>query len=88
MEYAIKNLKATKVDVNEQNPNAIRFYNRLGFVQTGRSMIPKPTFSATSKVNLAIPVSTMPPPSAGEQSRESVVAESTTAKSAATPYLV
>jgi len=37
MEYAIKNLKATKVDVNEQNPNSIRFYNRLGFVQTGRS---------------------------------------------------
>lgn len=38
-EYAIKNLKACKVDVNEQNPNAIGFYKHLGFVQTGRSQL-------------------------------------------------
>ena len=37
IEYAIKNLGASKVDVNEQNPNAIGFYQRMGFVQTGRS---------------------------------------------------
>ena len=35
--YAIKKLEATKVDVNEQIPKAIGFYERLGFVQTGRS---------------------------------------------------
>jgi len=29
--------KLTKVDVNEQNPQAIGFYERLGFKQTGRS---------------------------------------------------
>jgi len=27
----------TKVDVNEQNPQAIGFYERLGFKQIGRS---------------------------------------------------
>jgi putative acetyltransferase len=36
-EYAIENLGALKVDVNEQNPDAIGFYQRMGFVQTGRS---------------------------------------------------
>ena len=38
-EYAIKNLGASKVDVNEQNPSAIGFYQRMGFVQTGRSAL-------------------------------------------------
>ena len=36
-EYAIKNFGVSKVDVNEQNPDAIGFYQRIGFVQTGRS---------------------------------------------------
>jgi putative acetyltransferase len=36
-EYAIKKLKAATVDVNEQNPKAIGFYERLGFAQTDRS---------------------------------------------------
>jgi putative acetyltransferase len=38
-EYAIENFDASKVDVNEQNPDAIRFYQRMGFVQTGRSAL-------------------------------------------------
>lgn len=38
-EYAIENLDASKVDVNEQNPNAIGFYKQMGFVQTGRSAL-------------------------------------------------
>ncbi|RXK14605.1 GNAT family N-acetyltransferase [Halarcobacter mediterraneus] len=37
--YAIENLGASKVDVNEQNPNAIGFYQRMGFVQSGRSVL-------------------------------------------------
>ncbi|XOV77594.1 MAG: GNAT family N-acetyltransferase [Aestuariibacter sp.] len=36
-EYAITHMAATKVDVNEQNPGAIGFYERLGFVAIGRS---------------------------------------------------
>jgi putative acetyltransferase len=39
MEYAIHNLGASKVDVNEQNPGAIGFYQRMGFVRTGRSAL-------------------------------------------------
>lgn len=35
--YAIKNLDACKVDVNEQNPNALHFYKKLGFEIVGRS---------------------------------------------------
>ncbi|TDF39705.1 GNAT family N-acetyltransferase [Alteromonadaceae bacterium M269] len=35
--YAIQQLSATKVDVNEQNPGAIEFYYRVGFVSVGRS---------------------------------------------------
>ena len=35
--YAIQHLAATKVDVNEQNPEAIKFYHRMGFVSVGRS---------------------------------------------------
>lgn len=37
IQYALDNLSATKVDVNEQNPNAIAFYERLGFKRVGRS---------------------------------------------------
>lgn len=31
MQFAITKLKADKVDVNEQNTNAVRFYQKLGF---------------------------------------------------------
>lgn len=37
LEYAISNLKVTKVDVNEQNNDAIGFYKRYGFEAIGRS---------------------------------------------------
>lgn len=37
MQYALNNLSASKVDVNEQNPNAIAFYECLGFKRVGRS---------------------------------------------------
>lgn len=35
--YAIKNQGATKVDVNEQNPQAVGFYEHVGFRVVGRS---------------------------------------------------
>ena len=35
--YAIHSQHATKVDVNEQNEQAIAFYQRMGFQVTGRS---------------------------------------------------
>ncbi|MDP5136609.1 acetyltransferase [Rheinheimera baltica] len=35
--HAITSQGATKVDVNEQNPQALGFYQRIGFVVTGRS---------------------------------------------------
>ncbi|MGY0579647.1 MAG: GNAT family N-acetyltransferase [Paraglaciecola chathamensis] len=35
--YAIANQQATKVDVNEQNPKALGFYQRIGFKVVGRS---------------------------------------------------
>lgn len=35
--YAIVQLGAIKVDVNEQNPNAVGFYQHLGFQVTSRS---------------------------------------------------
>jgi putative acetyltransferase len=35
--HAINAQNATKVDVNEQNPQALGFYQRIGFVVTGRS---------------------------------------------------
>lgn len=35
--YAIDHQAAHKVDVNEQNPQALGFYQRLGFKVTGRS---------------------------------------------------
>ncbi len=36
-EFAIKTLKANKVDVNEQNEQAVGFYLKMGFKQVGRS---------------------------------------------------
>ena len=36
-EYAINQLQAKKVDVNEQNEQAVGFYQRMGFVIEGRS---------------------------------------------------
>ena len=35
--FAIDELKANKVDVNEQNKQAVGFYLKMGFVQTGRT---------------------------------------------------
>ncbi|MCJ8272775.1 MAG: GNAT family N-acetyltransferase [Psychrosphaera sp.] len=35
--YAIEKLAAYKVDVNEQNPQALGFYQQLGFVVVSRS---------------------------------------------------
>lgn len=35
--HAITMQGATKVDVNEQNPKALGFYQRIGFAVTGRS---------------------------------------------------
>src|SRR5262245_29095292 len=37
MQYAVDELHATKVDVNEDNPEATAFYKRLGFVVVSRS---------------------------------------------------
>jgi putative acetyltransferase len=37
LEYAIKALGSTKVDVNEQNQQAVGFYQRMGFEVEGRS---------------------------------------------------
>jgi putative acetyltransferase len=36
-QYAIQQLGATKVDVNEQNPRAIEFYKKMGFSIVNRS---------------------------------------------------
>lgn len=37
MEHAVKQQGACKVDVNEQNPQAVGFYRHLGFRTVGRS---------------------------------------------------
>tara|TARA_B100000683_G_scaffold149091_2_gene144323 strand:+ start:1019 stop:1453 length:435 start_codon:yes stop_codon:yes gene_type:complete len=37
LQFAINNLGATKVDVNEQNPSAVGFYEHMGFKVVGRS---------------------------------------------------
>ncbi len=37
LEYAITTLGATEVDVNEQNEQAVGFYQRMGFLVVGRS---------------------------------------------------
>ncbi|MFL9833596.1 GNAT family N-acetyltransferase [Chryseobacterium terrae] len=36
-QYLHETTRCTKVDVNEQNPQAIRFYEKMGFKKTGRS---------------------------------------------------
>ena len=37
LQYAIKHSRVTRVDVNEQNPNAVDFYKYFGFSVTSRS---------------------------------------------------
>jgi putative acetyltransferase len=37
LEHAVQNMDATQLDVNEQNPKALGFYQRMGFVVVGRS---------------------------------------------------
>ena len=37
--YALESLRARFVDVNEQNPQAVGFYQHMGFVVTGRSAL-------------------------------------------------
>lgn len=37
LHYAIEKLGVTELDVNEQNPQAVGFYQHMGFVQYGRS---------------------------------------------------
>ena len=37
LNFAINELEATKVDVNEQNPLAVEFYKHMGFEVTSRS---------------------------------------------------
>lgn len=37
LEYAVDNLHTTKLDVNEQNQQAIGFYEKFGFKVVGRS---------------------------------------------------
>ncbi len=37
LQYAIEQLGVTKVDVNEQNPQAVGFYEHMGFKVVSRS---------------------------------------------------
>lgn len=37
LQYALGHLQITKVDVNEQNQQAVGFYEKMGFTQIGRS---------------------------------------------------
>lgn len=37
LNYAITHFGANEVDVNEQNPQGVAFYQHMGFVQVGRS---------------------------------------------------
>jgi len=37
LQYAIAHFGANEVDVNEQNPQSVAFYQHMGFVQVGRS---------------------------------------------------
>lgn len=39
VEHAIRDLGVVRVDVNEQNPGAVAFYERMGFVVTARSEV-------------------------------------------------
>jgi putative acetyltransferase len=36
LEYAIHHMNVTELDVNEQNPKALGFYQKMGFVVVGR----------------------------------------------------
>ncbi len=38
-EHAIRELGVVRVDVNEQNPGAVAFYERIGFLVVGRSEV-------------------------------------------------
>lgn len=37
VKYAVEQLRADELDVNEQNPQGVGFYLHMGFEQTGRS---------------------------------------------------
>ena len=37
IDFAFSELKADKVDVNEQNTNAVKFYEKLGFITYERA---------------------------------------------------
>lgn len=37
LNYAVEQLQADELDVNEQNPQGVGFYCHMGFTQTGRS---------------------------------------------------
>ncbi len=37
LNYAVEQLQADELDVNEQNPQGVGFYHHMGFTQTGRS---------------------------------------------------
>jgi len=37
LQYAVKQMNATKLDVNEQNPQALAFYHKQGFSVVSRS---------------------------------------------------
>jgi putative acetyltransferase len=39
LRYAIDHFGANEVDVNEQNPQGVAFYQHRGFVQVGRSAL-------------------------------------------------
>ncbi|MBC3766040.1 GNAT family N-acetyltransferase [Neptunicella marina] len=39
LRYALEHMQATKVDVNEQNPQAVGFYLHMGFKQVARSAL-------------------------------------------------
>lgn len=39
LQFAIENLNANKVDVNEENEQAVGFYEHMGFHTTGRSKL-------------------------------------------------
>ncbi|KAA6439326.1 GNAT family N-acetyltransferase [Dyadobacter flavalbus] len=38
-QYAVRELRASEVDVNEDNPGACQFYTKMGFEVTGRSPV-------------------------------------------------
>jgi putative acetyltransferase len=39
LNYAIENYRVTELDVNEQNPQALGFYEKQGFETVGRSEV-------------------------------------------------